>query len=294
MAETSPRDVTERSLEFGPASSPLFRYVYEPHTLPGESPRPYLHPVRSIAGREITTFRPEDHPWHHGISFTCTDVNEANFWGGPTYVKGRDYVELHNQGVMRHNGWEVGPATMGFTERLTWLTRAGATLLTEQRRVMIGDVRPEEGWWRLDFSFALTNPADVPVVFSSPGAKGRDSGYGGLFWRGHPSFNKGTILAGGGGEGPGMMGQRAPWLAYVAPESWLPRVTVVVADHPENPGSPVKWFVRDQPYACIAPTFMYDTERVLPAGGTATFRYRFVIADGAWSRDRIELILKEG
>lgn len=294
MTEKSPREITERAVEFGPADAPLFRYVYEPATPRGESTRPYLHPVRTLGGREVTVFRPEDHPWHHGISFTCTDLNGANFWGGPTYVPGKDYVELHNQGRIRHDRWETAPTAMGFIERLTWMSREGAAVLDEQRTVVIGDLRPDEGWWRLNLTFSLRNPGETPMVFSSPGAKGRDSGYGGLFWRGHPSFNKGTILAAGGLEGRGVMGRRAAWLAYVAPSSWLPPATVIVADHPENPGSPVKWFVRDEPYACIAPTFMYDTERVLPPGETADFQYRVVIADGALSRERIELILKEG
>ena len=292
MTARAPGETVERSFDFtGPVGQPLFRYVYEAITPARESTRPYFHPVRTLGGREVTVFRPEDHPWHHGISFTSTDVNGENFWGGATYVPGKDYVELDNQGRIRHDGWEETPHATGFVERLTWLTRTGATLLTERRTLAVVTPRPAEGWYRLDLAFALSNPGKVPAVFSSPGAKGRDSGYGGLFWRGHASFNKGRILAGGGLEGPGVMGKRAPWLAYTTPESWLPICTVAIADDAENPGSPVKWFVREEPYACMAPVFMYDTEWTLAPGATATFRYRVLIADGSPDRGTIELML---
>ena len=46
----------------------LFRYVYRPDDPPLESPRPYLHPVRTLGGEVVTDCRPADHPWHKGIS----------------------------------------------------------------------------------------------------------------------------------------------------------------------------------------------------------------------------------
>jgi hypothetical protein len=67
-----------------------------------------------------------------------------------------------------------------------------------------------------------------------------------------------------------------------------------MVDDAGNPASPVKWFARDTPFACLAPVFMYDTEWTLPADGTATFRYRMYFADGALDRDRIERMVKEG
>src|SRR5690349_22298379 len=65
----------------------LFRYVYDVSGVDlYESPKPYFHPVRTLAGNEVTIFRPHDHVWHKGIQMTLTDVGGANFWGGPTYV----------------------------------------------------------------------------------------------------------------------------------------------------------------------------------------------------------------
>ena len=65
----------------------LCRYVYQPTTAAKESPKPYFHPVNSLAGDTLTNFRPNDHPWHHALSFTLNNVSGANFWGGPTCLK---------------------------------------------------------------------------------------------------------------------------------------------------------------------------------------------------------------
>jgi hypothetical protein len=68
----------------------LFRYVCRPVTAPFEGPKPYLHPVRTLAGDVVTAYRPHDHRWHKGIQMTATDVSGQNFWGGVTYVRGID------------------------------------------------------------------------------------------------------------------------------------------------------------------------------------------------------------
>jgi hypothetical protein len=39
----------------------LLRYVYRPDTVPLESPKPYIHPLRTRAGRVVSLFRPHDH-----------------------------------------------------------------------------------------------------------------------------------------------------------------------------------------------------------------------------------------
>jgi hypothetical protein len=57
----------------------LFRYVYRPDDPPLESPRPYLHPVRTLAGELVTDYRPGDHPWHKGISWSLPNVGPESF-----------------------------------------------------------------------------------------------------------------------------------------------------------------------------------------------------------------------
>jgi hypothetical protein len=65
------------------------------------APRPYLHPVRSLAGTVATQSEPADHRHHLGLSIAFPDVNGTNFWGGSTYTPASGPVLLDNHGVQR-------------------------------------------------------------------------------------------------------------------------------------------------------------------------------------------------
>ena len=91
-----------RAIDVVADGTTLAQYVYVPTDVQLESPRPYLHPVRTRGGDLVTAFRPHDHVWHKGIAWSLPVVGEHNFWGGPTYVHGQGYVQLENDGSMDH------------------------------------------------------------------------------------------------------------------------------------------------------------------------------------------------
>lgn len=282
---------------------PLFRYVYAPDTAPHESPKPYLHPLRTLAGHLVTDFRPHDHPWHTGLCMTLVSVSGENFWGGPTYVHGSGYVQRENNGRQAHDAWlRLACEANGDGERavlaecLQWVSQAGETLLLEEREIAVPEVNAAAGYYRLDFTTRLTNATGRTLHFGSPTTEGRPlAGYGSLFWRGPQAFLHGEVLAAGGAGGPEMMGQRSPWLAYIGRHDGNDgndgndaRSTLVFLDHPANPRYPTQWYVRTDPFAAVSFAFVFDTEYPLPPGEDVTLRYRVVIADGAWSRPQIE------
>src|SRR5688572_27300532 len=82
----------------------LAEYVYEPSESQLESPRPYAL-LRSSAGHDVTAYRPGDHVWHKGLSLALPNVGSHNFWGGPTYVDGEDYVQLPNNVSQVHRAF---------------------------------------------------------------------------------------------------------------------------------------------------------------------------------------------
>ncbi len=272
---------------------PLFRYVYEPVTDPVESPKPYFHPMYTLAGNEITLFRPYDHVWHKGLAMTVAHLSGQNFWGGPTFVRDQGYVQLDNNGRIQHQAWEMIQCQEGqitLRERLTWITARGERWIAEERQIRVEEILPDEGFWSLDLRFRLKNIRGQPLVFGSPTTEGRPmAGYGGLFWRGPRSFLHGTILAADSLEGPEVMGQAAPWLAYIGwHDGTYQQSTILFLDHPANPRHPTQWFVRNHPFACVSCAFMFDKEYVLPPDEALILQYRVVIADGAWSRERLE------
>src|SRR5882724_1057356 len=84
---------------------PVAEYVFEPKLEPTLSPRPYLHPVRTLAGTVVTDFLPADHLWHLGVSLGVPDVSGTNLWGGRSYVHGQGYVWLADHGSIEHLDW---------------------------------------------------------------------------------------------------------------------------------------------------------------------------------------------
>jgi Methane oxygenase PmoA len=256
----------------------LFRYVYLPDDPPPESPRPYLHPVRTLAGELVTDCRPRDHPWHKGISWSLPNVGADNFWGGPTYRRGDGYLQLDNNGTMRHDGFcriEASGRRVSLVERLTWVTAAGGVLFTEQR-LITATVLPGRSAWSCVFQTTMRNVSGRAVAIGSPTTEGRENaGYGGLFWRGPAAFAGGRVLTPEGAGGDEVMGRRAPWLAYATPAA-----TLIFRDSPANPGFPCQWFVRTSPYACVCPAPFFAAEVPVPAAAELTLRYQVVVAAG--------------
>lgn len=85
------------------------------------------------------------------------------------------------------------------------------------------------------------------------------------------------------------MGKTSPWLAF---SGWhdanAQASTLLFLDQPSNPRYPTRWFVRNDPYACVSYSFMFDEEYHLQPGQKLTLNYRLVIGNGAWSRKQIE------
>jgi hypothetical protein len=255
----------------------LCRYVYRPPEPAIESPRPYFHPIRTLTGDEVSIYRPHDHVWHKGLSWSLPNVGPQNFWGGPTYVRDRGYVQLDNNGTMAHRSLEVSGDTV--TEALDWLTSDGSLWFQENRVVRLSIV---DGSWSLTFTTAMKNVSGNTIRIGSPTTEGRpNAGYGGLMWRGPRSFTDGEVVVPGGEGGDDLMGTRAPWLAYRGRHDGHGRTsTLVFVDAPTNPGHPVQWFVRSTPFACVCPAPFFSAEVPVAAGETLTRTYGVVIADG--------------
>ncbi|GAA4890006.1 PmoA family protein [Streptomyces coeruleoprunus] len=280
----------------------LMRYVYRGEAA-WEGPKPYAHPLRTLAGHVVTGYRPHDHRWHKGLQMTASYLSGQNLWGGNTYVPGEGYVALPERvGSMVHRSFDEVTARedrVTLAERLTWHPYGGGPWADELRRIEVHDVDPGTGCWALTWSSAVTNQRDEPLRFGSPTTQGREmAGYTGLFWRGPRAFRGGTVLA-SEGEGPGLMGRQAEWLAYSGEHDEADgHATLVFAHAPENDHlgaagqHPAHWFVRDEPFAAVAPSFAFHEELVLAPGDTLARRYRVLVADGAWDRERIEARLR--
>ncbi|WP_371597082.1 PmoA family protein [Streptomyces sp. NBC_00564] len=281
----------------------LLSYVYRPEAA-WEAPKPYLHPLRTLANNVVTDYRPNDHRWHKGLQMTASHLSGQNLWGGNTYVHGKGYVELPERvGSMAHVAFdrvESDDSRAVIVERLTWHPYDGDLWADEERRIEVHDVDPASGSWALTWTTAVTNRRDEPLRFGSPTVAGREmAGYTGLFWRGPRAFRDGRII-GPDAEGPGLMGRQAPWLAFSGEYDGSDgHATMIFAHAPENDHSgeagahPAHWFVRNEPFAAVAPSLAFYDELELAPGDTLTRRYRVVVAEGAWEREEVAKYLEE-
>jgi hypothetical protein len=285
----------------------LLRYVYRPDPVAFESRKPYVHPLRTLAGHQVTGYRPSDHRWHKGLQMTASHLSGQNFWGGNSYIPGEGYQELPERvGSMRHDGFPVLAVEddrFSLAEDLTWVAYGGQEWAREQRGIIVHSVDEEAGAWALDWTIKLTNLRDEPLHFGSPTTAGREmAGYTGLQWRGPRDFTGGAVF---GPEGPDrtegaegadagkLMGTQGPWLAFTAERDDVDaHSTLVFAHAPENLDASTAihashWFVRSEPIPTVAFSWAFFEEFALPPGESFAYRYRLVVADGAWDRDRV-------
>lgn len=281
----------------------LAEYVHRPENPQLESPRPYFSPIRTRAGELVSLYRPHDHVWHKGIAWSLPVVGDENFWGGPTFVNGRGYVQLPNNGTQRHREFPViddGPtavdddSTARFVEALDWVTEAGEHLFEEQRTVAATLL--DDDSWLLAFATRMRNVSGRPIPIGSPTTRGRENaGYGGLFWRGPRSFTGGSVLAPGIAGGDELRGARAPWMGFTGRHDVTSAAsTIVMIDDPGNVQHPPQWFARSEEFACLCPAPFFNEEHEVEPDATLDLRYGVVIADGASDPDRAAALAAAG
>ncbi|MEV6820425.1 PmoA family protein [Nocardiopsis dassonvillei] len=282
---------------------------------PTLSPRPYLHPVRTLAGVPVTEERPADHLHHFGVGVAVPDVSGVSFWGGRTFTRDRGSVLLDNHGRQRHVSW-LELAADRRVEALSWTGPDGAEMLSEERTVRAAGL--DGRTWVLDVRTQLRNTSGRDLSIGSPATNGRPgAGYGGLFWRAPVAATPPAVVGAGGLEGEkALHGSRAEWLALVggggegavaagaaagegaggrgaqgggaaaggaeggaadADEAVGGGWTLVFLQPGEHTDP---WFLRAEDYPGVGPALAWDTRLPLPEGGRLERRLRVAVRDG--------------
>ncbi|MFF2100040.1 PmoA family protein [Streptomyces sp. NPDC058202] len=267
--------MNDTSLVLSAAGRPVGRHVHRPELPDRLSPRPYLHPVTTLAGTPVTELSPADHAHHLGVGVAVPDVEGHNFWGGRTYVRDQGPTELDNHGAQRHATFrEAGPG--GFVEDLRW-TAAGRDLLTERRTVTV--VELTDAAWALDFTFALTNVTARTLSLGSPATNGRPgAGYGGFFWRARKEPDAPRVFTAGAEGEDAVHARPADWLA-LAGANWTLVFAGATEDTRRDP-----WFVRTAQYPGVGSSLAHRDRLTVAAGDTLVRRIVTVVADGTLDR----------
>jgi hypothetical protein len=227
--------------------------------------KPYIHPLRTPAGATLTRVEPEDHPWHRGLWFTIKYVNGENFW-----------EEMPPYGVLRHQD----------DTTLHWIRPDKESIaIREQRRIEQVDLADDA--YALDLTFELVPEHDTVLDRTEFTTWG---GYGGLSFRGQPEWTDTRLMLDDGSEHERVLGTRSTWCDLSGPLGG-----VAFLDAPSNPSHPTPWYAStraatygDEGWSnFLNAAFLWDGPLEVGAGEMLAFRYRVVVHDGIWERDRI-------
>ena len=266
------------------AGRPVGRYVTRPELPPRLSPRPYLHPVTTLAGTAVTELSPADHAHHLGVGVAVPDVEGHNFWGGRTYVRDRGPTELDNHGVQRHRSFQLRDPD-GFVEELRWVA-GGAELLRERRTVAATELT--DSAWALDFTFSLTNATADTLSIGSPATNGRPgAAYGGFFWRARKESGTPDVFTADAEGEAEVHGAAADWLAMTGADWTLVFAGATDATRRDP------WFVRTAEYPGVGSSLASGERLPIAPGETAVRRVVTVVADGRLTRHEAAALVRK-
>lgn len=271
---------------------PVFRILDGAGTTPSSTPRPYIHPVHTLGGVQVTATHPSDHDWHCGVGFAVPDVDGTSFWGGGTFIKGQGYVMLDNHGRITSDSIEIGSrdgaSTSSLIHQLSWHDRENRHVISESQSIQWSKLVVDRhvAW---EFAFRTTlSPMDAKVSLGSPGTNGRkDGGYGGFFWR-LPRCTDVTILSSDTEGEDAIHGSLSSWISWSARFEAGPGLTgeatlVFVADDDTSVQDP--WIVRCSGYPGIGSAVAWEDRVEIPANGGLTRGFRVAVVDGKCGRE---------
>ena len=243
-------------------------YVLAPDIDPTLVPRPYLHPVRTLAGTVVTDVFPADHAWHLGVGLAIADVSGTNLWGGRSYVHGSGYIWLADHGRIEHVAWQTQDDDV-LEHDLVWRDQTGADLLAEHRTITAAP-GPSPESWTLTFSTTLTNVRATAIEIRSPATNGRGdgAGYGGFFWRLPQTADvvKGEDIANG---------SDLPELTVTGMTEGKPYTLTFTGLADDD-----RWFVRSAEYPAVGVAFAYRSPVVLAPGAALARTFTVILTDG--------------
>jgi len=275
--------------------------------------KPILYPVLTSEGTEITrgfplkpkTGEQNDHIHQVGIWLNYGNVNGFDFWGnGSGGVKEPDGGEIKHLRIER---LESKSGNGSFVSVESWLDPVGNELLSERTRYYIaalGSIRiidrittltavdsaihfkdTKEGMFAVRVARQLELPSEEGITLIAA--------------NGDPSPEKDTLNSGvtgnyrssGGVTGEAVWGTRAKWMklsGIIGTE----KISVIIIDHPKNPGYPTYWHARGYGLFSANPLGWSDFTNgkesfnfTIPSKKSATFRYRVIVSSGTGLSD---------
>ncbi len=245
-----------------------------------EQMRPFFYPVIGPTGVPVIRHWPmgdgpneaHDHPHHKSLWYTHGAVNGVDFW-----ADGKGKI-VHDKFLEISSGPKVGV----IKSQNKWVAPDGKVICSDTRTHRFYNTPDGQ---MMDFEVTI-HAANGEVTMG-------DTKEGSMGMRLAPTMRlkgevgQGHIINSEGQTDGATWGKRAKWCDYYGPVDGK-IVGVAIFDHPSNPRHPTWWHVRDYGLYAANPFGIHDFERkpagagdfVIPAGQSATFRYRFYLHTG--------------
>lgn len=280
---------------------PFTTYYFGP-----ESPKPYLHPLRSAEGAIITRGYPmvknipgehTDHPHHRAMFFAHGDIDGIDFWGEGTPSKAQQTA-----GGKFYSSEALPKGRTVFRKLEEMKSRADSGIL----RALFDLVGPDgkaigseaqEYTFRGDDSSRIIDCAFTITANQGTPLKMGDTKEGTFAIRVARALEKPSVnmlnSEGKVGEKE-IWGKRADWVDYSGSVSGED-LGVAIFDNPANVKHPTYWHARDYGLFAVNPfgehDFYNDPKRdgsvTIPAGQSLTLRYRVFIHHGDAAKARV-------
>lgn len=285
--------------------------------------KPVLWPVISPAGNTVTRSYPlakkegerVDHPHHIGIWLNYGDVNGLDFWNNSTAIpadKASGYGTIIHKSIDKmENGkekavlavstdWIDSKSNKLLDEKTVFIFRATREMRIIDRTTTLkavnGEVKFNDNKEGV-FAIRVATELELP----QKGAVEMTDAHGNVTKVEKPDLSKvtGNYLSSEGITGEAVWGTRGKWMQLSGKINGE-NVSIVIIDHPGNPGYPTYWHARG--YGLFAANTLGQKALsngkdvlnfTLPAGKTVTFRYRVVIFSGELKPDKINELASE-
>lgn len=269
-------------------------------------PRPFCYPIIGPGGLAMTRNYPmvkvpgeeTDHPHHRSLWFAHGPVNGHDFWterAGTGRIVHRGFADISsgvNTGLIKTlNDWVAADGKVICSDEQTLRFYApinGAitmdfeiTVKAAHGEVVFGDSK--EG------TFAIRVAESMRVLLPVKRGEKPQPGQGHIVLStGERDDGASAVAAKEAKREAITWGKRAAWCDYYGPVDGK-IVGFAIMDHPANPRHPTWWHVRDYGLFAANPFGQHDFEGLkdkttgnfkIPAGQSATFRYRVVIHEG--------------
>jgi len=273
--------------------------------------KPVLYPVMTSEGTEVTRGFPLnprpgeriDHPHHIGVCFNYGNVNGYDFWNNSSAIPGS---KMGHYGTINHESIDEMTGGKGkglLVARESWVDPDGKELLSEKTEyhfISKGQARiidrittltaqdedvnmkdTKEGLYGIRVARQLELPSDEQLVLTDE--------------HGNPTTVKkmsnegvsGNYRSSKGLTGEKVFGTRGKWVELYGNIEGE-KISIVMIDHPENPGYPAYWHARGYGLLLVNPLGAaaysggkHEMNYSIPAGSSATFRYRMMIHSGS-------------